>query len=289
MSDWGCYRDWTGDRRICNPMLYHWAKHPFLLCNGESCSTVCQRSKSLQKQSTFVSIAKEHSCWLLESQKNDLDGTRTHNRWIRSPARYPLRHTVKTWLYFSLFFYLSFCLSCLSCCIKSLDFLLCHQWQVKKHQRDKKKERRQRYIERAKIHRQRDVLVATNEEVDIAQERLPVQKTVNQSQKWQRYARKSKKTVDRIGLNESQCKNCSWQVQLPRALLPKRQTNELYAHGYNILIVCIRKMIYVQEKEREWMNKDIYMHMSRGNFFSFFQFINPSNFPSEKRPSRLYI
>lgn len=40
------------------------------------------------------------------------------------------------------------------------------------------------------------------------------------------------KNSNRIGLNESQCKNCSWQVQLPRALMPKRQTNELCAHGY---------------------------------------------------------
>ena len=25
----GCNEDWTRDRRICNPMLYHWAIHPF--------------------------------------------------------------------------------------------------------------------------------------------------------------------------------------------------------------------------------------------------------------------
>ena len=158
------------------------------------------RSSNWATVSQLTDIRKENEQKVRRKKKRlkivqsvNRDGTRTRNRWIRSPARYPLRHTVKTWLYFSLFFYLSFCLSCLSCCIKSLDFLPCHQWQVKKHQRDKKKERRQRYIERAKIHRQRDVLVATNEEVDIAQERLPVQKTVNQSQKWQRYARKSEK------------------------------------------------------------------------------------------------
>lgn len=51
--------------------------------------------------------------------------------------------------------------------------------------------------------------------------------------------RKEKKISNRIGLNESQCKNCSWQVQLPRALMPKRQTNELYAHGYTVSIVYI--------------------------------------------------
>jgi len=46
--------------------------------------------------------------------------------------------------------------------------------------------------------------------------------------------KKHQKFSNRIGLNESQCKNCSWQVQLPRALMPKRQTNELYAHGYKV-------------------------------------------------------
>ena len=46
--------------------------------------------------------------------------------------------------------------------------------------------------------------------------------------------KETSKFSNRIGLNESQCKNCSWQVQLPRALMPKRQTNELYAHGYKV-------------------------------------------------------
>ena len=27
----GCDRDRTGDHRICNPMLYHWATHPYMV------------------------------------------------------------------------------------------------------------------------------------------------------------------------------------------------------------------------------------------------------------------
>ena len=86
--------------------------------------------------------------------------------------------------------------------------------------------------------------------------------------KKRRKERKKKKQQcnNRIGLNESQCKNCSWQVQLPRALMPKGQTNELYAHGYNILIVCRRKMINVQEREREdefIRKRHVYAHESR--------------------------
>ena len=34
---------------------------------------------------------------LRQPAKYDLDGTRTHNRWIRSPARYPLRHKAFEW------------------------------------------------------------------------------------------------------------------------------------------------------------------------------------------------
>jgi len=67
--------------------------------------------------------------------------------------------------------------------------------------------------------------------------------------------------------------------------MPKGQTNELYAHGYNILIVCIRKMINVQEREREnEYKKDIYMHMSRGNFFSFFNLLTLPTFRVKTDP-----
>ena len=40
----------------------------------------------------------------MEKKKNDHGGTRTHNLWIRSPTRYPLRHmtgseTIGEWVY----------------------------------------------------------------------------------------------------------------------------------------------------------------------------------------------
>ena len=63
----------------------------------------------------------------------------------------------------------------------------------------------------------------------------------------------NRKFSDRIGLNESQCKNCSWQVQLPRALMPKRQTNELYAHGYKVFNRVQRVSWYVPKKKMKRM------------------------------------
>ena len=60
----GCDRDRTGDHRICNPMLYHWATHPWLY-------------------DARVWREKNISCI-------NTDGIRTRNRWIRSPTRYPI-------------------------------------------------------------------------------------------------------------------------------------------------------------------------------------------------------
>jgi hypothetical protein len=44
----------------------------------------------------------------------------------------------------------------------------------------------------------------------------------------------------RIGLNESQDRNCSSkQIQLPEALHQK-ETNELYAQGYLVYLFCFK-------------------------------------------------
>lgn len=179
-------------------------------------------------------VQEQETKWF---EQDNRDGTRTRNRWIRSPARYPLRHTV----------------------CRCLDQRIGSNVEDKKRRKERESKRvkqkcmelmsAQRYFStRKKMALQKNkvwtwsVLLLVSMKRSIERKTTGRQTAVNlkfffPSSKARRRRKKLKaseweKNSNRIGLNESQCKNCSWQVQLPRALMPKRQTNELCAHGY---------------------------------------------------------